>query len=86
MRSAVLVAVPPPEEVAVEAEVIEPAITAALEEAQEANVHGQAVTPFLLRRVSELTSGRSLEANLGLLVNNARIAANIARAMYPHFD
>jgi len=86
MRSAVLVAVPPPEDVAVDAEMVESAIQAALEEAQNANIRGQAVTPFLLWRVSELTGGKSLEANLGLLVNNARIAANIARAMYPHFD
>lgn len=86
MPSAVLVAVPPPDEVSVEAGVVETAIQEALEEAQNANIRGQAVTPFLLRRVSELTGGRSLEANLGLLVNNARIAAYIAKALHQHSD
>jgi len=86
MRSGVLVAVPPPDEVAMEGEAVERAILTALEEAKKANIHGQAVTPFLLQRVSELTGGRSLEANLGLLVNNARIAGQIARALHKHPD
>ena len=54
------------------------AINQALEEAIIADIHGQAVTPFLLRRISELTEGASLRANLGLLRNNARVAAEIA--------
>jgi pseudouridine-5'-phosphate glycosidase len=59
--------------------VIESAIQAALDEAHRKNISGQAVTPFLLGRVSELTGGASLRANLGLLRNNARIAADIAK-------
>jgi pseudouridine-5'-phosphate glycosidase len=47
------------------------------------NVHGQAVTPFLLSRVSELTGGASLKVNLELLHNNARVAANIAPYLLP---
>jgi len=86
MRSGVLVAVPPPDEVAMMGEAVERTILTALEEAKKANIHGQAVTPFLLQRVSELTGGRSLEANLGLLVNNARIAGQIARALHKHPD
>jgi pseudouridylate synthase len=82
MPSAVLVAVPPPDEVAVEGEIVERAILTALEEAKKANIRGQAVTPFLLQRMSELTGGRSLEANLGLLVKNARIAGQIAWALH----
>jgi len=81
MHSAVLVAVPPPAEVAMNPEVVEEAIQTALEDAHKSHVHGQAVTPFLLRRVSELTGGQSLTANLGLLRNNARVAAEIARAI-----
>lgn len=77
--SAVLVAVPPPDEVALDHEGIESAIEKALDEAHRKNISGQAVTPFLLSRVSELTGGASLRANLGLLRNNARIAAEIAK-------
>lgn len=82
MHSAVLVAVPPPAEVALETEVVETAIQSALEEARASQVHGQAVTPFLLRKMSELTGGQSLKANLGLLVNNAQVAAKIANFIY----
>ena len=79
LTGSILVAVPPPKEVALEPEVVESAIQAALAEAQQMNIHGQGVTPFLLRRVSELTSGASLRANLGLLLNNACVAAEIAQ-------
>jgi len=78
LSSAVLVTVPPPVEVALPKEEVEQAINQALEEAFIADIHGQAVTPFLLRRISELTEGASLRANLGLLRNNARVAAQIA--------
>lgn len=78
LKSSILVAVPPPAEVALRSEIVEEAIQTALEEAQKKKIHGQAVTPFLLGRVSELTGGASLRANLGLLRNNARIAAEIA--------
>lgn len=78
LSSAVLVTVPPPVEVALSNDVVERAINQALEEANIADIHGQAVTPFLLSRISELTEGASLRANLGLLRNNARVAAEIA--------
>lgn len=80
-ESAVLVANPPPEADALAPEVVEGAIRQALAEAQAQGVRGQGVTPFLLRRVSELTSGDSLRANLALLLNNARLATQIARAL-----
>ena len=48
-----------------------------------AYVTGQAVTPYLLSRVSELTHGASLKANLSLLKNNARVAAQVARYLNP---
>jgi pseudouridine-5'-phosphate glycosidase len=83
MQSAVLVAVPPPEDVALPPEQVEEAIREALREAAEKEIHGQAVTPFLLRRVSELSGGASLQANLALLRNNARVAASIARFLHP---
>lgn len=78
MRSAVLVAQPPPPELALPPEVAGRAIEQALAEAEAQHVRGQAMTPFLLQRVAELTGGDSLQANLGLLKNNARLAAQIA--------
>jgi pseudouridine-5'-phosphate glycosidase len=79
LQSAVLVAVPPPADVALDHEVIESAVQSALDEAKLKNIIGQAVTPFLLSRVSELTGGMSLQANLGLLLNNAKVGAEIAK-------
>ncbi len=56
-----------------------PAIARALAESE--GVRGKAVTPFLLRRVSELSGGASLKADLALLINNARVAARLAAAL-----
>jgi pseudouridine-5'-phosphate glycosidase len=78
MLSAVLVALPPPESSALPPEVLELAIQQALAEAQTQKLRGQAVTPFLLQRVSQLTRGGSLRVNLDLLKNNARLAAEIS--------
>ena len=79
VSSAVLVCVPPPEADALPEEQVNGAIEQALNEARQQQIHGQAVTPFLLRRVSELTHGNSLRANLALLRNNACVAAQIAK-------
>ena len=79
MPGAVLVAQPPPPQVALALDAVNGAIEQALHEASDRNLRGQAVTPFLLERVAELTGGDSLKANLGLLLNNARLAALIAR-------
>ena len=76
--SAVLVAQPPPEAAAMPREVIEEFIEAALQEATHQDIHGQAVTPFLLKRVSEMSGGSTMEANLELLINNARLGAVLA--------
>ena len=78
LTSAVLVAVPPPAASAMDHAVIEQAIRTALDEANKKDIKGQSVTPFLLSRVSALTEGTSLRANLSLLHNNARVAAEIA--------
>jgi pseudouridine-5'-phosphate glycosidase len=82
VQSAALVVVPPPKEVAIPAKQIEKSIQQALQEAQEQRIQGQAVTPFLLTRVSEITKGESLKANLGLLKNNAHVASEIAHFLY----
>lgn len=78
LPGAVLVVQPPPREVALPAEVVQSAVDLAMEELQAQDIRGQAVTPFLLQRVSELTAGSSLNANLGLLRSNARLAAALA--------
>jgi len=78
VNSAVLLAVPAPLEVALPDKAMQEAVDQALMDAREHNIHGQEVTPFLLNRVSELTGKSSMKANLGLLLNNARIAARVA--------
>ncbi len=80
LPGAVLVAVPPPAEVALDPDLVERAISKVLEESRQKGIEGQRVTPFLLKRVSELTGGLSMQTNLGLLRNNARVAAEIARS------
>ena len=56
-------------------------VTVSSAEAIEQGIHGQKLTPFLLGRISELTKGKSMKANLALLLNNARLAAQIAAEM-----
>lgn len=73
-----LVANPIPAEAEIPADEINPVIEAALAAADAARVTGKDVTPFLLARVLEATRGRSLQANVALVLNNARLAARIA--------
>jgi len=75
-----IVANPIPEESAVDRSVIEAAIVRAIQEAEERGITGKAVTPFILARIKDITGGESLEANVALVVNNARLAADIAAA------
>jgi pseudouridine-5'-phosphate glycosidase len=79
--SAVLVANPIPAGDAIPRSEMDPVIAQASAEAAQKDIHGQGLTPFLLKRVSELTESRSLRANLSLLLNNARLAARIAGAL-----
>ncbi|MFT3893536.1 MAG: pseudouridine-5'-phosphate glycosidase [Anaerolineales bacterium] len=81
LQSAILVANPLSKEEAIPASEMEPFIEQANKEAQEKGVHGQGVTPFLLQRMAELTKGKSMRANLSLLLNNARLAAQIAKVI-----
>jgi len=81
LQSAVLVANPVPIADAIPATEMEPIIERASTEAQEKKIHGKELTPFLLQRISELTRGRSMAANLSLLLNNASLAAKIAHAL-----
>jgi pseudouridine-5'-phosphate glycosidase len=81
LKSAVLVTVPPPEEAALPEKTVVAAIQQALREAQARKLRGPQVTPYLLDRVRSATGGESVRANLALLLNNAGVAADIARAM-----
>ena len=76
-----LVTVPIPAEFEPPADQMEAAIAQALAEAEAQGIKGKAMTPFLLARVSALTGEASLRANLALLENNARVAAEIAVAL-----
>ena len=80
MQSAVLITNPVPSADAISRAEMDPIIDQASKEAKDQSIHGQKLTPFLLQRISELTKGRSMQANLALLLNNARVAAQIAHA------
>ena len=77
----ILVAVPVPADQALPSDIAEAAILQATQEAEAMGIAGKSVTPFILNRVSQLTDGQSMAANIALLVNNARIAGQIARAL-----
>ncbi len=76
-----LVANPIPADAEISRAVIGPVIEAALAEAAAQGIAAKAVTPFLLGRIFELTEGRSLAANIALVLNNARLASGIAKAL-----
>ena len=76
-----LVANPIPAEAEIPAADLAPVLAQAQAEADAKGIAAKAVTPFLLQRIFELTEGRSLEANIALVLNNARLAAGIAREL-----
>lgn len=78
LTGGVLVSNPCPEEMALPNEYIEKAIEEAVKEAEGQKITGKAVTPFLLSRIATITGGESLETNMALVKNNARLAAKIA--------
>ena len=78
MQGGILVSNPIPEEYSMAPEVINKAIDQAVKEAEEQGVHGKETTPFLLARVKELTGGDSLDSNIQLVYNNAKLAAQTA--------
>ena len=75
-----LVTNPIPEEYSMDPDVINKAIDEAIKESREQGIHGKATTPFLLAKVKELTGGDSLDSNIQLVYNNARLAAKTAKA------
>jgi pseudouridine-5'-phosphate glycosidase len=81
LEGGILVGNPIPADNEILATEIDPAIVAAIDEADALGVSGKALTPFLLSKVFELTGGRSLEANIALVLANARLATRIAAAL-----
>ena len=81
LQSAVLVANPVPEQDAIPNKEMDPYIVQANQEAREQEIHGKELTPFLLKRITELTRRKSMRANLSLLLNNARLAAQVAKSL-----
>lgn len=78
LKGGVLVACPIPEEDEIPLDKIESIIQLALDECETKGISGKRITPFLLDRVQQLTGGKSLEANIRLVLNNARLGARIA--------
>ena len=78
LKGGMLVTNPIPEEYSMDKAVIDAAIEQALKEAAEAGIKGKEATPFLLAKVVELTGGDSLDSNIQLVLNNARLAAKTA--------
>ncbi|XP_050068890.1 uncharacterized protein LOC126557228 [Anopheles maculipalpis] len=78
LGSGILIGVPIPERYAMDASEMDAVIAEALVEAERKRIQGKEVTPFILSAVSQLTRGKSLDANMALIKNNARVAADIA--------
>ncbi len=76
----VVLAQPPPAEFVLDPEDLAAALTIAEQEAQALQIRGKAITPFLLSRLAELTNGKTLRVNRVLVVENARLAAQVAVA------
>ena len=80
-QGGMLVANPIPEEHSMDPKVISAAIDEALAQAKANGIHGKDTTPFLLAKVKELTGGDSLDSNIQLVFNNARLAAKTAACL-----
>ena len=80
LQGGILISNPIPEEYALDPEVMNKNIDEALKEAKALGIHGKETTPFLLKKIVELTGGKSLEANIHLVYNNAKVGAQIAKA------
>ena len=78
LKGGMVIGNPIPTEHEMDYDTITNAIESALKEAEEKNIAGKKVTPFLLDKVKTITAGKSLDSNIELVYNNARVAANIA--------
>ncbi|GAB6189816.1 pseudouridine-5'-phosphate glycosidase [Marinitoga arctica] len=80
LNGGAVIANPIPEEYQMDFDEISKAIETALEEAEKLGIKGKDTTPFLLEKIKEITGGKSLESNIQLVYNNAKLAAQIATA------
>ncbi|CAD8130450.1 unnamed protein product [Paramecium sonneborni] len=78
LKNGILFCVPIPQDQAADGQIVQQAIDKALKELDEQNINGALVTPFLLKRVNEITDGMSSKSNVALIRNNARVGAEIA--------
>lgn len=78
LQGGAVIANPVPESLQLDPELMEHTIAEALQEADKRHIRGKAITPFLLAKIEQLTGGKSLEANIALVLNNARLAGEIA--------
>jgi pseudouridine-5'-phosphate glycosidase len=83
-RTGILFANPAPAESALPRGEIEAFIAAALRAAETAGVRGKGLTPYLLQEVARFSGGKTLKANIALLVANAALAAQIAVSYHAH--
>ncbi|KAM7291975.1 pseudouridine-metabolizing bifunctional protein C1861.05 [Ixodes scapularis] len=81
LDSGILIAVPIPKEFEADGESVERAIELAAQEAKDAGITGNAVTPYILNRVNEVTGGASLRSNVALIKNNAVVGSDVAVAL-----
>lgn len=79
LKGGMVIGNPIPKEFEMDYDTINNAIESALKEADENNITGKKVTPFLLDKVKTITAGKSLDANIELVYNNAKVAAQIAK-------
>lgn len=82
LSGGVLITNPIPEEASMDKKYIDGLIDKAINEANEKHIIGKDVTPFLLAKIVEESGGKSLEANIALVYNNAKVGAQIAKAYY----
>lgn len=78
LKGGILIANPIPEEFAMDKAIIDECINKAIEEMDKLGIHGKESTPYLLAKICELTDGESLESNIRLVLNNAKIGSQIA--------
>lgn len=79
IKGGILLTNPIPEQFAMDEKVINKAIDKALKEAEELGIKGKDTTPFLLKTITDITGGDSLESNIHLVINNAKVGAEIAK-------
>lgn len=79
IKGGILLTNPIPEQFAMDEKVINKAIDKALKEAEELGIKGKDTTPFLLKTITDITGGGSLESNIHLVINNAKVGAEIAK-------